>query len=328
MKKVLIGVGIVLVGYLLLCLVGSKTMRVERSQLMSHSAEAVYEQVISFENWEHWSPWMQMDTNIQLIYTGKEGVGSSASWKSKNEMVGSGNQTIVEVVPQESVWIDLEFDGQGSAQAYFAITTIDTSTTEIKWGFLMETPFLARGFMQFIDLDSELGPMYEMGLNSMNNYLKEKKQLEEVVLNSKRSEELPATNANRTEGHVESVTEIKTKNRTPEIFINGEEGRLLNDVAENDLTNRAFDYISMDKIAGGVCEELDLGNNVVLENDHNEKAILVRMSIVWKDINKKKVTIYKAYEMAPLSEMNIGCTHVTIGNSTKVKWNVIHTAYK
>ncbi len=328
MKQVIIVLSVllggVIMGYLILCSIGPKNLDIERNRVMDHPAKSVYEQIVSFQNWEHWSPWMQMDSNLQLTYIGKEGVGSSASWISEKDRVGSGTQTMVETIPRRFVLVDLEFKDQGNAQASFEITPIDDSTTKVTWGFRMEPPFLVRGFMLFVDLEEELGPMYETGLRRMDEFLdKEVKMNKEAEAKNK---VLSATDALIEVVEITKSTRAVVKRTLPS-FINEEEGELLTDALGNDLTNRAFEYILTYKKSGGVCGDLDLGNTVWLENDHHEKVILVRMSMVWKNSSKEKTTIYKEYEINPTSQVNVGCTQTTSGEG-KVKWKVIHTAFK
>ena len=113
-----------------------------------------------------------------------------------------------------------------------------------------------------------------------------------------------------------------------EPFINQEVGDFIVKAKDNDLTSRAFDHIILEKEPGGVCDNLNLGNNVLLFNDHKSKTITVRMSIIWKNDVKKKFTKYKEFELSPMTKFNVGCTEVKMGSNNKVRWNIIHTAYK
>ena len=328
MKKVLIGLGVVVLGYLVLCLFGSKEVNIERNVVMDHPADSVYQEIVSFENWEHWSPWLQMDSNVVITYSGTEGVGSSASWSIDNEMVGKGKQTIIEVVPGEYVVVELEFEGQGSAEAYFKINAMDDSTSDVKWGFHMETPFLARGFMQFIDFEKELGPMYETGLNSIDYYLDEEVKSQMAAAKKRETEHgISSVESISAQKLIEEPTQIKPVDTSTELFINGDVGVILADAIDNDLTSRAFDHVVLEKESGGDCEEQDLGNDVMVLNDHESRFIKMRMSIVWKNEAKEKITNYKEYELAPMERINVGCTEVAAGKNNKVRWNIIHTVY-
>ena len=46
MKKVLLGLGILVIGYLILCMFGSKEVDLERSVVMEHPADSVYKEII------------------------------------------------------------------------------------------------------------------------------------------------------------------------------------------------------------------------------------------------------------------------------------------
>lgn len=61
-----------------------------------------------FHRWEGWSPWEEMDPNLQRTFTGPErGVGSRYAWKG-NKKVGKGSMEITGSTP-ERIDIDLEF---------------------------------------------------------------------------------------------------------------------------------------------------------------------------------------------------------------------------
>ncbi|HSI89708.1 MAG TPA: hypothetical protein VK927_01265, partial [Adhaeribacter sp.] len=73
-------------------------VHVERSLIIKAGAEPVYQQVNTLKNWEKWSPWHEMDPNMQLSYQGPEaGEGAGYSWVSQE--VGNGSLTIAASQP-------------------------------------------------------------------------------------------------------------------------------------------------------------------------------------------------------------------------------------
>ena len=61
-----------------------------------------------FHAWQGWSPWEEMDPDLERSYSGAEkGEGAHYAW-SGNKKVGKGSMTITQSTP-ERIAIDLEF---------------------------------------------------------------------------------------------------------------------------------------------------------------------------------------------------------------------------
>ena len=61
-----------------------------------------------FHAWQGWSPWEEMDPDLERTYSGAEkGVGAHYAWKG-NKKVGSGSMDITNSTP-DRVEIDLKF---------------------------------------------------------------------------------------------------------------------------------------------------------------------------------------------------------------------------
>jgi carbon monoxide dehydrogenase subunit G len=61
-----------------------------------------------FHQWQGWSPWEEMDPDLERTFTGPEkGVGAHYAWKG-NKKVGTGSMEITGSTP-ERIDIDLEF---------------------------------------------------------------------------------------------------------------------------------------------------------------------------------------------------------------------------
>ncbi|MCI9887896.1 SRPBCC family protein [Micrococcales bacterium 31B] len=57
---------------------------VVRSRTIPASAEAAFEAVNAFKNWDHWSPWEAVDPSVSKRYEGPEsGAGSQIHWEGK-----------------------------------------------------------------------------------------------------------------------------------------------------------------------------------------------------------------------------------------------------
>ena len=110
MKKGFLIIGIIL---LLLIVVGiflPTKLEVNKQIVINAPTNTVYSQVANLRNRVKWDPWLKLDSNATLEYSGSMvGEGAEMSWDSENENVGTGSQKIVETELYKSIKIDLNF---------------------------------------------------------------------------------------------------------------------------------------------------------------------------------------------------------------------------
>ncbi len=153
-KLILWGLGILVVGYLILCLIGPSTMDASATTVIHAPAEKVFSEVSDFQHHKVWSPWHKMDPEIVNTVSGEPGaVGHKDVWVSKK--MGDGSQEIVEVVPNSSVKIALRFkdyDEQPS-WVYFHLKPL-VDSTEVTWSLDGgDYPFMMRGMAWMMDMN-------------------------------------------------------------------------------------------------------------------------------------------------------------------------------
>ena len=86
------------------------TYTVERSTTIAAAPEAIFPHLVDFHRWPAWSPWEDIDPDMQRTYEGPEsGVGAAYRW-SGNRRAGQGRMEIVEADPSHEVRIKLDFD--------------------------------------------------------------------------------------------------------------------------------------------------------------------------------------------------------------------------
>ena len=147
---------------------------VERSIIIEATPGEVYDVVIDFEQFNQWSPWYGLDPDARYTYSGgNRVVGSEFSWVSDKPEVGSGRQSIKFLQPNESVVMQLEFDGQVPADSSFTLTP-DPDGTLVVWGF--DTDLGSNPYMHYLSLfmDRFLGPSYDDGLQRLKKYVESK----------------------------------------------------------------------------------------------------------------------------------------------------------
>lgn len=164
--------GVVLVGGSLLL---PATTHVERSITIDRPPAEVFATLNSFEHFNQWSPWFQLDPDAEYVYSGPaSGVGARMSWVG-SAAVGSGGQEILESVPPARIVNALDF-GNSKAKAGYALLP-DGNGTHLVWSLDSEHGFnpLNRWFGA-LALDRMIGRDYENGLAKLKAMLEAKPQ--------------------------------------------------------------------------------------------------------------------------------------------------------
>lgn len=180
LKYILIVLGILVLLWVILNSVGPKEVDMERSTTIDASKEVVWSKIRSLEAMGEWGPWMEMDPNAEADIEGPEGeVGSKGWWKG--EKIGEGSQTISEVVPYESMSVDMEFmmgDEPMPADAKIAMAEAENDMIEVVWSYHMHMPWMMRGMGMFMG-DGAAGEAYVRGLSNLKELCEN--TVEEVV---------------------------------------------------------------------------------------------------------------------------------------------------
>jgi len=143
--------------------------RVERSIEIAASAESVFSQISDLRSWPTWSPWAKRDPAMKMTYSDiTTGVGAFAAWESESE--GRGNQSIMRVVENQSLHIDLEFIAPFEARAKtdFNIQPRGERSSILTWGMDGSNDgFIGKMFYFMLDFDKMIGTDYETGLQAI-----------------------------------------------------------------------------------------------------------------------------------------------------------------
>ncbi len=165
LKKILIGIVVIIVAFLVVVALQPSSFRVARSATIAALPDAVFPQVNELKKWAAWNPWEKLDPNMKLTYTGPEsGTGASYSWIG-NKDVGEGRMTITESKPNDSVKFKLEFfkPMAGTSDAEFTFKP-QGNQTEVTWAMTGKNNFMAKAFCLFMDMDKMIGGQFEKGL--------------------------------------------------------------------------------------------------------------------------------------------------------------------
>lgn len=120
---------------------------------------------------------MELDTAMEASYSGEQGAeGSTYFWKSDSLNVGTGTQTITQVVPEDSIITELEFEGMGTSTAWVRLEAPSDDQTTVTWGLYSEFPFLSRPAILFMDLEEAISGDYDKGLSALKEWVESREQ--------------------------------------------------------------------------------------------------------------------------------------------------------
>ena len=174
LKKILIGIAIVIALLLVTALFVKKEYTVERALTINTSKQEVFEYIKLLKNHAEFNVWSMMDPEMKTEYTGTDGtVGFKSAWDSKHENVGKGEQTIAKITEGERVDFDLHFikPFEGIAKAYMSTTASAENQTTVKWAFESKMPYPMNLMLVFMNMDNMLGADLEKGLLNLKNNL-------------------------------------------------------------------------------------------------------------------------------------------------------------
>lgn len=163
-------VGVIVVGVGAICAVAATKpddFRIERSQVINATPEAIYTQINNYKNWAAWSPWEKVDPNMKRTYSGPEsGVGAKYAWVGNND-VGEGEMEIAESDPSK-ILINMHFikPFDGTSVAMFTLQP-EANATKVTWAMQGKSEFPCKVMQVFMSMDDCCGKEFEKGLASL-----------------------------------------------------------------------------------------------------------------------------------------------------------------
>ena len=137
---------------------------VERKLKIDSSTAQIQDLITDFHKWVDWSPWEQIDPNLQRTYSGPDsGVGTSYTW-SGNRKAGAGNMTITSIEPN-AIKLDLTFTKpfKSASKTNFDFQP-DGSSTTVVWQVHTPKTFMLKIMSVFMKLNKTVGADLEKGL--------------------------------------------------------------------------------------------------------------------------------------------------------------------
>ena len=137
---------------------------VERSITVNAPSHRVHGLVDDFHNWTSWSPWEDLDPDLQRSYSGPDqGAGARYEW-SGNRKAGKGSMQITGSKPEEiTIALDFLKPVKSTSVTRFAFEP-SGSGTEVRWQMTGEQKGLMGLFGKVVSMEKLIGPDFEKGL--------------------------------------------------------------------------------------------------------------------------------------------------------------------
>jgi len=160
---VVVLIAIILIGSLFL----PKTFSVSRSTNIAASDTAVYKNIANFNNFLQWNAWSKMDPKAKVDITGTpEQVGHKYHWTGEES--GEGEMTISEVIPYNTIKVDMKFLKPFESTSKIGFSTVAEGTaTKVTWTMEGENNIISKWMCLFMDMDKMIGKDFEDGLRSL-----------------------------------------------------------------------------------------------------------------------------------------------------------------
>jgi uncharacterized protein YndB with AHSA1/START domain len=142
-----------------------KEFEVVREATIAAPPPAVFPLIADFHRWREWSPWEDIDPDMQRTFSGAaSGVGAVYEW-SGNRKAGRGRMEITHADAPNRVQIALQFLKPFTSSN---TTTFDLHEagqgTLVTWRMVGPKTFMTRLMGIFTSMDKMVGPDFEKGL--------------------------------------------------------------------------------------------------------------------------------------------------------------------
>jgi hypothetical protein len=150
---------------------------IEKEISIAQPKSKVFEYLKYLKHQDEFSVWQRRDPNMKRNFKGNDGeVGFIYAWESKDEHVGTGEQEIIAIIPEDSIKLMLRFKVPFEAQdnAYLCTQTIDSTHTLVKWGFQGKFSYPFTIMKLVLNMEEAVGNDLGTGLQNLKTVLEKK----------------------------------------------------------------------------------------------------------------------------------------------------------
>lgn len=168
-KYILFLLLIAVIGVPIYIAVQPNSYHVTRTRTINAPASVVYNNVIDYQNWETWSPWVEKQPNTVItLGENTKGIGGAYSWKDED---GSGTMKTLETEENVSITQKMQFEEFPPSQIHWNFKSNDDGTTGVTWSMKGDDlPFGFKAYTAFAgSMEEQVGPDYERGLELLDS---------------------------------------------------------------------------------------------------------------------------------------------------------------
>jgi hypothetical protein len=161
---------LVLVGVLVAAARKPDEFRMQRSARINAPADRIFPHINDLHRWEAWSPFEKLDPAMNKTFAGApSGPGAVYEWDG-NKKAGKGRMEITRSTEPSEVVIKLDFikPFEGHNVTTFTMTPA-ADGTDVTWAMTGPTPFAAKIFHVFVNMDRLIGKDFESGLAGLKS---------------------------------------------------------------------------------------------------------------------------------------------------------------
>jgi len=138
--------------------------QIHRYVMIKAPPEKVFPLIEDFHRWVEWSPWENIDPDLQRTYSGApKGEGALYAWEGKK--TGAGRMEIMRTLPPGEVFIKLDFEKPMKAHNSVEIMLEpEGADTRVDWTMKGEHDFMGKLMNLFMNIDRLVGRDFEKGL--------------------------------------------------------------------------------------------------------------------------------------------------------------------
>jgi hypothetical protein len=167
---VLLGLFVLVAAFLAYVAAKPDDFRIERSQRIRGSADAVFARIADLRQFNTWNPFAAADPGAQIAYCGQShGIGAAYEWDSAGK-AGKGRMTVIESQAPRTVVMRLEFlrPFVATNTAVFSVAS-EGAVTNVTWAMTGCTGFVHKLFGTFFSMDKMVGGEFAKGLANLKN---------------------------------------------------------------------------------------------------------------------------------------------------------------
>lgn len=141
----------------------------------------VFPYFADLKKWEKWSPWREKDTTTQYTYSENTfGAGSTMSWDSKNDQLGTGTITTVQFKKLHHINYQLDFikPFKSKSGGQIIVEKLNEKQVKVTWTNTGKLGYpMSRWFNTFMNLEKMLEKDFAHGLDKLKKLVESNPQV-------------------------------------------------------------------------------------------------------------------------------------------------------